>query len=87
MIISLKIKGEIMKDLSTRLKLNYDMMKVPYPVMGTCPYCNRRYAPVSYLPSGDKYTICCHHIIDRPVAVVGYVTLVDLEETEWDTEL
>ena len=73
--------------LQDRLKPEYDMFKTPYPVMGKCPYCQKEYAPVSFIPSGDKYTLCCHHIIDRQIAVLGYVDLLALEETEWDTEL
>jgi len=72
--------------LQDRLKPEFDLMKTPYPVI-SCPYCGREYAPVSYLPTGDKYTLCCHHIIDQKIQVLGYVTLIDLEETEWDTEL
>lgn len=73
-------------NLQDRLKPNYDMEKTPYPVIH-CPYCSREYAPVSYIPTGDKYTLCCHHIIDKKIAVLGYVSLIDLEEENWDSEL
>ena len=73
--------------LQNRLKLTYDMMNTPYPVQKICVYCGKEYAPISYLPTGDKYTLCCHHIIDKPIAVCGYVSLIDLEETDWDSEL
>jgi len=73
------------KGLRYRLKPTYELGM--YPVMQQCVYCNRDYAPISYLPHGDKYTICCHHVIDKQIEVIGYVNLIDLEDTDWDTEL
>ena len=72
--------------LQDRLKPGYDLMNTPYPVI-FCPYCEKEYAPVSYLPTGSKFTLCCHHVIDKPIKVLGYVSLEDLEQEEWDTEL
>lgn len=75
-----------MLDLTSKIKLTYDINNTPYPV-AHCPYCETKVAPISFIPDGSKFFLCCHHVIDKPIPVLGYVSLIDLEETEWDTEL
>ena len=75
-----------MENLSNRVKPNFDLNSNMYPVIN-CIYCGMQGIPVSYITDGSKFTLCCHHIIDQQIPVLGYVTLIDLEDTEWNYEL
>ena len=73
--------------LKDRIKLD---KKSPgdYPVVD-CPLCNKKDVPVAFLYFEIKpipYCLGCHCVIEK-LEPKGYVSLIDLEECEWNSEI
>jgi len=68
--------------LANRLKPEQDQENI-FAVID-CPECGEENIPVSYttflIPT--LYTLCCNSFVEN-ISPKGYVSLLDLEETEW----
>ena len=58
-----------------------------FPV-GDCTTCGRKRVPFAYTNTTPPIGYClnCHNAVENTKAR-GYVSLVDLEESEWDIEI
>jgi hypothetical protein len=77
------------KSLSGRIRENQDLV-YSYPV-AYCPNCGCGDMPFNvvyhrYGGSSKPYCLCCHTTPEE-IKVKGYVSYLDLEETEWVYEL
>jgi len=55
-----------------------------------CIVCGKTDVPVFYTTIDFRpapYCLCCHIIIPTNFVPKGFVTMIDLEETEWDSEI
>lgn len=74
------------------MKLGPDLEYI-YPIID-CPICGKVGVPVgefSFLENDSykitKYCLNCHQTINEMLTPKGYVSILELEEEGWDTEL